>query len=190
MCSSAASGVSPWLLLASCHPDPLSNLPSDTWPRLAGSPWTHSLGVATGSWVTRGGLEQLWGPAIDLPSARTAEFTLTWPLCTLVLGSVPAGGRFPSIPLVTTRSHCSLDLPRSLGSGSGATCPILRLFISHSPESLMGILFCHVTLSSSIQATDLTASPSVGTEYYLCSREENMLWVVQKLARDGMLKEF
>lgn len=43
----------------------------------AGSPWTHSLGVATGSLsvVICGGSEQLWGPAFDLPSARIAEFT-------------------------------------------------------------------------------------------------------------------
>lgn len=140
--------------------------------------------------MTRGGSEQLWGPAFDLPSAHTAEFTLTWPLCRLVFGSVPARGPFPSIPLVTTCSHCSLDLLHSLGSGSGATCPILRLFLSHSPESLMGILFCHVTFPSSAPAIDLMALPSVGTEYYLCSREENMLRVVQKLARGGMLKEF
>lgn len=90
-------------------------------------PWTHSLGVATESWVIRGGSGSSKGPAFDLPSARIAEFTAEFTLT----AAVQVGARSVLLRPFSLASHLSLPVLIVSWTYFALWAPGVRSHVSH-----------------------------------------------------------
>ena len=117
-----------------------------------GTPWVWPQGLE----LTAGGSEQPWGPALDLRSARTAEFTLTWPLWGWCSGRCLLGALFLA-------SHLSLPVLTvpwtylALGAQGQESCVPSYVFSSHIALSHWWV-FCSATLHSPPLLEQLTLS--------------------------------